>query len=286
MNLSKVWRLGGLIDEAIMNPHSDNSEVQMVQLGKTVVDAISYDWDSAEFKECVKNIEGQTGRNVVSITRKLKINSEDAVLVAKQFGAYDAAEYIVRTPKRVKEVLQQKRMQAEGGVRTQIREVVMEEIEQLLQGQFSINQLFDKVLEGIHFGVGMDRTLFSLLATDKHLLTEKIAIGWDKERTAPKLNLHVTQSPANLFYAGLQKPEGLWANPVANSALYNMHVMNMIGKHECFLLPVINDGKPIGLIYADRSQSQQVFSAEDFEQAKFFVQLGVRGLSKFRQKKL
>lgn len=284
-SLSKVWCLGGLIDAAINTPDADDPEVQLVKLGNEVVEAICYDWDSEEFKECVKNIESLTGRSGAIISRRLRTNTEDAVLVARQFGAYEAAECIKRSPSRVKEYRLQLKVQEESVVKQQIQSIVAQEIETLLEGNFNINQLFDKILEGIHYGVGMDRTLFALLSTDKKLLNEKISLGWNKDHASTKVHFHVTQNPANLFYVAMQQTNGLWAKPATHAGLFNLHVINVIGKRECFLFPIYNENKPIGLIYADRVTNPQPFVEEDFNLAKNFAQLGMQGLTLFRGKK-
>lgn len=284
-SLSKVWCLGGLIDQAINTPDANDPEVQLVKLGKEVVEAICHDWDSEEFKDCVKNVEAITGRSSAMIARKLRNNTEDAIMVARQFGAYEAAECIKQSPSRVKEQRLQLKQQEENQIKQQIRGIVSQEIKVLLDGNFNISQLFDKVLEGIHYGVGMDRTLFALLATDKNVLNEKMSLGWTKENPHTKVHLHVTQSPPNLFFAGLQSAQGLWAKPQLQAGLFNLHVVNVVGKRECFLFPVLSENKPIGLIYADRALQDLPFTQEDFDAASTFIQQGIQGLAKFRGKK-
>lgn len=281
-SLCKSWKLGGLIDEAINNPDSNNKEVQLVYLGKEIAHAIGYGWESKEIHNCVKKVESITGQSPGTIISKLKHNTETAIKIAKQFGAKDASECIKQSHARVQKLSREESFKIASVSRKQIQFKTLQELGAIMGGPFDINLLFEKVLEGIHEGIGMDRTLFCLLSPDKLSLKEKFSLGWQKERLDTKLHFQLTQNPNNLFFEALQQTQGLWANPTTHAALYNLHVTNSIGKVECLLIPVYTDNKPIGLIYSDRSITLQSFTEDDFNAAKHFTQQAAIGLSIYR----
>ncbi len=79
------------------------------------------------------------------------------------------------------------------------------------------------------------------------------------------------------------KGHEIWADP--DAALFTPHVINSIGKTECFLIHIHSENKPIGLIYTDRSINHQPLTEEDFKTTKHFAQQANIGLSLFIIKK-
>lgn len=283
--LCKSWKLGGLIDEAITHPQGNSLEVQLVRLGKTVVEAMAHGWESKEMHRCIHNIETLTGQSPATIMSRLKQNTQTAVKIAQQFDALDASEYIRLTETRANTSHLQASLINAQAERKQMQFKMLQELGFMLGGRFDINELFEKIIAGIHTGIGMDRTLFCLLSADKTALNEKLALGWQRDTAQAKLQLLLQHNPNNLFYEALMQPQGLWAKPLMHPKLYNMHVVNTIGKTECLLLPVYTDNKPIGLIYCDRSVSQQAFTEDDFNTAKHFTQHAAIGLTIYRMNK-
>jgi GAF domain-containing protein len=154
-----------------------------------------------------------------------------------------------------------------------------------MSGSINLNLLLEMVVEGIHRGIGMDRTLFSLLSTDKKTLNEKLSLGWQKEVNAGKFKLDVSGISINLFFKAIQSSEGLWANPDRDSSLFTPQIINRIGKSECFVIPIHAENKPIGLIYTDRSINNKPLTEDDFKTAKHFTQQAIIGLALYKLKK-
>jgi len=58
--------------------------------------------------------------------------------------------------------------------------------------------------------------------------------------------------------------------------------INVVGKNECFMMPVFFKNTQIGLIYADRGIHKQSLTEEDFNTFKYFTQQANIGLTVFR----
>lgn len=143
------------------------------------------------------------------------------------------------------------------------------------------------VVEGIHREIGMDRTLFCILSIDKKLLTEKLALGWEKPlNDQNKIKLDVSSLLANLFYKAITSDSGLWAKPNVNGDLYTPSVINRTGKTESFLLPIQSGNNTLGLIYTDRATHHKPLTNEDFNVAKLFSQQAIIGLALHKIKKI
>ncbi len=278
-SLSKSWNLGGLIEEAIIEPDSSNIRPQIVHLANDIAGAIDEGWDCEAMETSIIKLEKLTGEDPTSIVETLKDNASSAIKIACKFGAHDASQFIQAEQPLPDPVISSN----ESTDKTQIQLHILQDITQHLSGNIDLNLLFEMVVEGIHRGIGMDRTLFSILSLDKKSLDEKLTLGWAKPlNDQKKIKLEVSSLPANLFYKAINSNAGIWAKPDSDSILFTPSVINRIGKSECFLLPIRSDNKTIGLIYTDRSTHQKPLTEEDFNVAKHFSQQAIIGLALYK----
>lgn len=283
--LSRSWQLGGLIEQAISEPLATGKRVQMVQLSHQITAAVKTGWDSEALRDCIEKIAAITRQSSDHIKLQLQKNTRTAIKIAHQFGAQDASKYIQDAPgAQPFTPLDNDELPLPVNDRKQLQFQVLEEISTLLDGEINLNLLFETILEGIHRGVGMDRTLFALLSADKKTLKEKYSFGWLKEFYGKKTIFSLSAIPPNLFYQALQQDVGMWAQPATEADLFTPHVVNIIGRQECFLVPVLSDHKPIGLIYADRGIHQKPFVQEEFNNVRLFAQQANIGLKIYRLK--
>jgi HD-like signal output (HDOD) protein len=281
-SLSKAWKLGGLIEESIKpSPLSKNPRVGLVQLGYEITEALKESTGSKKYEACIKKIETLTKQSKQVITENLQNNTSVASDIACQFGATDAATLIqshLAQPVGSEEsspVIDKKQLQLQ----------ISQDIASIISDQFDINLLLETVLEGIHRGIGMDRTIFSLLSTDKMSLKEKLSLGWRKEMYEHKVIFSISESPHNLFFHALSGTQAFWAKPSVNSNLYSLRDINVVGKNECFIMPIFSNKTPIGLIYTDRGFSDQPLTEEDFNAFKYFAQQANIGLTIYRMQR-
>jgi HD-like signal output (HDOD) protein len=277
--LSKAWKLGNLVEESIKpKAFSKNPRVELVQLGYEITEAIKEGTDSKKYEACVKKIEFLTNQSRKVIVEKLKQNTNIAADIACQFGANDAAMIIQSRGNLL--------VESEESVpvvdKKQLQLHISQDITSIISDQIDINLLLETVLEGIHRGIGMDRTIFSLLAHDKQTLKEKLSLGWRKEMYEQKVAFNILETPANLFFHALSGTQAFWANPSDNAKLYTLRDINVVGKNECFMMPVFSNKMPIGLIYSDRGISNEPLTKEDFNAFKYFAQQANIGLTIYR----
>ncbi len=278
--LSKSWRFGGLIEQAINNTISNNQRVQLVKLGHKTHHAVKSGWDSNPMQQCIKEINKLTGQEVHIIKTHIKQCTASAVKIAKQFGAHDASRFIDLTtvthqPEKTEKnpALDKKHIQFQ----------ILQEITDHISKTINLNILFQQVLEGIHRGIDMDRTLFMLLGTNNQALHEKFSLGWLKVSQNDKIQIANSGKP-NLFFYTLQTADCLWANLQQHSSLYDQQVVETFGRNECFVLPVQTKNKVIGLIYCDRAINHTPLTEDDFNTAKHFANQTNIGLSLYRMR--
>jgi hypothetical protein len=249
-------------------------------MGSQICDAISYGWDSEQMKECLAELEQLTGNAAESIQTKIKTNIDKAVEIARQFGAHDASRFI-QPDQRFQPTLTQ---EEEGPDKKQIQFQILQDISGHISGEVDLNVLFEMVLEGIHRGVEMDRTLFMLLGIDKKSLNEKISLGWQESGDGGKIRIYKQELSTNLLFHGLNQADGIWLSPKQQPGLYTSQIEKSFGRHECFAFSIRVEHKPIGLIYCDRGIRNQPLTAEDFSTVKHFVKQAQIGLTLYRMK--
>jgi len=277
--LSKAWKLGSLVEESIKpKALNKNPRVGLVQLGYEITEALKEGTDSKKYEACVRKIEVLTHQSQKVITENLRDNTSTASDIARQFGATDAAMLI---QSRLNQTVD---LEESSPVidKKQLQFQISQDITSIISDQFDINLLLETVLEGIHRGVGMDRTIFSLLVADKQTLKERLSLGWRKENYEHKVIFHVMDTPANLFFHTLSGTQAFWAKPSVNAGMYTLRDINVVGKNECFIMPVFVNKRPIGLIYADRGLSGDPLSEEDFNAFKYFARQANIGLTLYR----
>ena len=279
VSLSKAWKLGCLIDESIKpEGQSKNPRVGFVRLGYEIIDALKEGVDSTKYQTCLRKIEVLTHQSKRIIIENIKNNTNTASDIARQFGATDAALLIQSHLNPVSgldeplPVMDKKELQLQ----------ISQDITSIISGQFDINLLLEMVLEGIHRGIGMDRTIFSRLVPDKKFLRELLSLGWRKEIYGHKVIFNISDMPPNLFFHVLSGTQAFWARTSVNAKFYTLRDINVIGRNECFMMPIFSNKMPIGLIYADRGITNQPLTDEDFSAFKYFAQQANIGLTLYR----
>ncbi len=282
VSLSKAWKLGGLIEEALKPVVlSKDPRADLVHLGYEVTEAIKEGVRSTKYQDCIKKIERLTQQPKQVIVENIKHNTDSASDIARQFGAMDAAQLIQGHQNESGDlddflpVIDKKQLQFQ----------ISQDITTIISDKIDLNLLLETVLEGIHRGIGMDRTVFSLLAADKQSLKEKLSLGWRKEIYEHKVIFNVLETPTNLFFHALNGAQAFWAKPSENAKLYTLRDINVVGKNECFMMPIFSNKAPIGLIYADRGLNKQALTEEDFSAFNYFAQQANIGLIIYRMQR-
>jgi HD-like signal output (HDOD) protein len=278
--LSKSWHLGGLIEDAIIHPESTAQRIQAVCMGSQICHALKQGIDSDEMAACLQKLQKAYSKSPDEFKAKIKANTLVAIDIARQFGAHDASKFIATEQEfSVAETHEDARPD-----KKLIQFQILQEITSHISGVIDLNALFEMVLEGVHRGVEMDRTLFMLLGPDKKALNEKISLGWQKPEGNEKIHIFNNDANGNLLFHALADHEGEWMKPYQDEALYTAQIQLHLGCYECFVFPILVEGKSIGLIYCDRGLSGQALTMEDFSAVKHFTKQAQIGLTLYRMK--
>lgn len=274
-SLSRSWKLGGLIDETISGMHTDSERVGLVNLSHEIAELSEQGWEATQLQGCLEKLEALTCRPKTKLLDTIQENAVSAVKIASQFGAQDAVQHI---PSKTADVVIVPPIEQNDATynNAELELQILQDITQAFVGQIKINEVFEMVMEGIHRGVGMDRTLFTLLSPDRTSLNEKSALGWPNTTNPHPIRVPVVGPSANLFSYAITKNHALWIKPNENEAeidrLFTPQVLAQFGRQACFLGRLSLDQKILGLFYADRGLSNAQLDQKSFDSFSHFVQ--------------
>ena len=164
---------------------------------------------------------------------------------------------------------------------------IFKEIADMQKKGTDMNLLFKMVAEGIHRGIGMDRTMFSTLMPD-HTLKSRIILSQDPESNDKQLTIPLTGQAKNYFHHALEKKQPIYfsENPSLDVAVFRtIAIKELFDESAIFMMPIIIQNKPIGLFIADRCYSKRSLSENDFTAFKNFVDQANNYLSKLKKRR-
>lgn len=136
----------------------------------------------------------------------------------------------------------------------------IQEVTNTMMGQFNLTDVLQMVLETLYRGIGFQRAIFMLRNIRENTMLARFGFGPDVERIIPHFRFPLPFSP-DVFHLALDKG--------ADISIEDVRSLNISDKipqwyHElidapCFLLlPLMLNDKPIGLIYADMAEANQL----------------------------
>lgn len=149
---------------------------------------------------------------------------------------------------------------------------VLHDITMMITQKADINVIFEKILEGIHRGVGFDHAMLCLMTPDRSRYKARFAVGTHAEALKKYFSADVNAKTDLFSRVALNGEELLVKNA------YDYHWLSLLKKDfvtstgaETFVVTALKlGGKGIGFFYADTSLSKGQITPELF---RGFVQL-------------
>ena len=142
---------------------------------------------------------------------------------------------------------------------------VLHELTTLMTQKAHINVVFNKVLDGMHRGVGFDRAMLILLTPDHKHYLGRMAVGYDAEALKvffAKLTVNVNN---DLFSKLIMEGTEVLVPNVNQGGWQKMLPPDFetLGTNSFLLASIRVRGRPVGLFYGDKSRSQSPINADD-----------------------
>jgi len=296
--LSDEWALGETLKSALQNTDDPDLITAHITLGHQVADAVENGWDSESVAELSKEISEKFLISPEGVQSMIDHNMGLAVDNAMAYGASEVADMIPLPKSRLRNHDGADGEGSRGETEAQYFEPdpklqleFLRELATVVEEKPDINDLLDMILEGIHRGIGMDRTLFALLTPDKKYLKAKHALGQGQDQLMkqfvfamqPELGQEVLFSRQLKIQHALLIPSD---PPEQLLPLLQDSLLDITGRRGFYSAPIIVNNYSIGLFYADRLPSGRELDQESYDSFKHFAQqagLGLTAISQRRQ---
>jgi len=311
LRLSQEWKLGSLLESALVDRKGIDPRVRSIKLGCAVAQASEQGWNSPRVEQIVKETAGFLNLTREETAKVLHESAKAAAEITETFGARRSSRLVpLPVPLEVAQTLTAETApvpgkitgtQKTGGpvsppvdtalstaenaaeIRHQypkpdhgIQLYSLRDLSTLVtSGRADVNMVLSIVLEGIYRGIGMDRVLFVLLTPDRLHLKGKYGLGWTDEGCIESFSIGADSEMQNIFSYLLVYRKPVWVTEKPDNVikpLLTEELSNLTGSGPFFAMPVAIKGKPIGVIYADRSLSGRDLDEESFESFAFFGQ--------------
>lgn len=159
----------------------------------------------------------------------------------------------------------------------------MQYIEGHLDGSLNLNQMSAVILKGLHTGLGLSRILFAMTLPDGRRLKSRFTLGIRPED--PLRHFAFDLDARDLFGQLMGKMQGVWVNEGNREKLWPMvhpTLQKMIGSGDFYAMSLHVDGKPVGLIYADRGHGECGLDPHTYTDFKMLCLQAARGLGRLK----
>jgi HD-like signal output (HDOD) protein len=284
--LSREWRLGELLENALAGRRDQDPRCSNVVLGHQLAAAAERGWDHIEVGPLLERLAETLYLSVEDLTALVHRNAEEAARTAGHYGAAKAAARIPRVTAKGGEA----RLRSEDKGReapflapdTALQLQILRELSLLLESNPNINNILELVLEGVYRGVGMDRTLFALLSPDQRFLKARYILGHERDLLRQRFHFRCDPLKANLFTHVLESRAAFWLRAPMEAGLRPLmtkQVRDIGVERGFFAMPIEIQGRVIGLFYADRKTSGRTLDEESYGGFRHFCQEGNMALN-------
>ena len=274
VGLTRDWRLSDLLNSAINEPKLDNPRIKDIVLAFELSEATSRGWADKNTISVANKIAKHLNVDKSEIVVLLSDNAKKAAETAQLFGASSIIKFLPLEEDEISNTDNDAEVSSMYPVPDPILQLnILRDLSGMLFDKPDFNLILEIILEGIYRGVGLDRTVFAMLTSDKKAIKAKYALGKDNQEFTKKF--HFSLQTDNVFSKLVNNKEALWIDDTQSNKskyLVSSEIRQILASPAFYVGPLVLSGRVIGLIYADRQPSHRDLDNESFESFKHFVQ--------------
>ena len=277
VGLTQDWHLSDLLHSAINQPKIDNPRIKDIIYALELSDAACESWSSNKTSKIANKIAKHIAVKEKDVIELLRDNAKKAADFAQMFGANSIIKYLPIDEDTVDDI-DEDSFDTNCPIPDPLLQLnILRDLSGVLTDKPSFNTILEIILEGIYRGVGLDRTVFAMLTSDKKAIKAKYALGKDNQKFINRF--HFSLQTNNIFSKFISKPESMWIKNSQDSKVeVNEEIRLALASKEFYIAPLILGERVVGLIYADRQPSARELDNESFESFKHFVQQACQAL--------
>ncbi|MDH5660091.1 MAG: HDOD domain-containing protein [Gammaproteobacteria bacterium] len=280
VGLTRDWHISDLLHSAINKPKMNNPRIKDIVYALKLSETSNTSWSSKETLSASHEIANHIDVKQDKILQLLRDNAKKAAEVAQLFGASSIIKYLPIDEDDVKENLDEQSFDANCPIPDPLLQLnILRDLSGILIDKPDFNLILEIILEGIYRGVGLDRTVFAMLTTDKKSIKAKYALGKDNQNFINQFNFSLQTN--NIFTTVINNSESIWVkNSQANESEIKVsnEIRLVLASQAFYIAPLMLTGRVIGLIYADRQPSGRELDINSYESFKHFVQQASQAL--------
>lgn len=285
IGLTADWHLSDLLHSAINKPKMDNPRIKDIINAIELSEAADKSWSSKKTLAIANNIAQHIDVKEDEIIDLLHENAQKAADVAQMFGASSIIEYLPIDDVKIENEEDELSFDANCPQPDPLLQLnILRDLSGMLSEKPGLNLILEIILEGIYRGVGLDRTIFAMITTDKKAVKGKYALGKDNQEFVNKFNFSLQFD--NIFSRLVRLHEPIWVTDTQSyeaKEILSDEIRLALACRAFFVAPLVISDRVIGLIYADRQPSNRELDAECFESFKHFVQQANQALEFIRR---
>lgn len=272
--LARTWHLGDLVERALQaRQDATQGQIGCIRMGHRLEAVIrEHGWRAQETDEVVQQVVRRTGVPQARAKTLLNQARDESKRIAEAFGI--PAEW------------DQAAARTGGGGDTQaegarihrpapvLQLKILRELSVVMREQPSTHTVLEMILEGLHRGVGMDRTVIAIYNQGRTGLRVKYSVGDLDGSLGEALADELSDSSMAVVRTALQQQrlvQLMDVSPEDHERWQIGRFQHRIRGMDAILVPLVIRRREIGLIYTDRIPSQRLLDAEAVDSVLHFA---------------
>lgn len=273
VGLTQDWHLSDLLHSSINQSGLSNPRIQDIVLSHEIAEHAAISWDNKNTKKVIGKIAKHLQQNSDTTQIELKEIALEASEMAQLFGANTIIKYLPIPDSKNISPNHDYEVDEFPQPDPVLQLKILRDLSGMLESQPNLNLILETVLEGIQRGVGMDRTLFAVLAADKKIVKGKFALGYNSKEFVTAFQFKTEQQL--LFRNVIVEQNPIWIKDTQQGEQAEWVGKEMRTALACetfFIAPILIQQKIIGMVYCDRQPSGRELEAESFDSFRHFCQ--------------
>jgi len=289
-SLIRSWGLAALLAGETDGAAGSTREFQLIGLAHDVADCVAREgWHSAGLSKLLPRAAILMNSTEQEARRRLRACGQEAEQLAVCYGAGVLASRMALKPAfapsredtragpKAVDTDRQSRdgAPADGASGTcgdpALQLKVLQELTAMMQRGPDVNSVICMAMEGVHKGIGMDRTVTALVSPDRKSISTRFSLGDEENASDVPFSFSLEGTP-NLLQSCMQDNRVLHHVATGADCAGLPEGLARFSAYHGFLLAPIRIGeRSIGVLYADRAISGRPIRADDFNAFRHFA---------------
>jgi HD-like signal output (HDOD) protein len=259
--LTRAWGL-----DAALGPAGDALPVAtVVRLANRIAETASREgWQSAAMRTLVAEAAKLLGTEEDEARLHLQAWGRQAEDLASCYGANQLARRMNFRPAADPPAARPRA--APGAADPAVQQRVLQQLQELSEGDADLNTLIRTAMDGVHTGIGMERTLTALLSQDRASVQMRFVLGDGGEKWGPAFRFALPAGRNVLRDCIVELRGAHYSARAGGTPVPRVppELRRFSAGQDFVIAPIVLGARSIGLLYADRAPRGAAISAEEY----------------------